>query len=401
MNNLPLSLSVPDFEPLDSNSSNAAKTHYPAKLLSALLETLQKKQVSGVLQLETTIDQNTRKNLLVLEQGQFVYGGTSLPTTAEIVSLLQQHIGGKWMNLAITATLEQGGYQISPQALLNRLITMHLLNWEQVSALFLEQVAIALESHLDYPGEFTLLAPVQSVYTLGFSLEQVMTVVRQRQALWSSLTPLQEGMETIPHLSEKALQLLASEQSIRANADILILRQLFGWIDGHQSILEIAISQRRDPLLVARELLPAFQQGWLVTEQVDQEITQQQATILAVDDSDLMRQLMSRVLGDCYRVLVAGTAMEAFALLDREPIELLLLDVSMPGIDGLELCRSVRNISKFRSLPIVMVTAKDGFFDKVKGRIAGATEYLTKPFESDQLLRSVSEYVQPNFSWKI
>jgi CheY-like chemotaxis protein len=403
MNNLSLSAQAPNLEDLSSHQPIPEKTHpektqYPAKLLSALLEAVQKKQVSGVLQLETTINQCVRKSQFVLEQGQFVYGGVELPTTAEIVSLLQQQVSGKWMSLAITATLEQGGYQITPHALLNRLVAMHLLTWDQISALILEQVAIALEPHLDYPGEFTLLPPVQTTLTPDFSLEQVMVVVRQRQSLWASLTQLSKGMETVPYLSKKALHVLANEQQSQAEADIVLLRQLFSWIDGQQSILEIATSQRRDPLLVARELLPAFQYGWIVTEQVDQEVARQQATILVVDDSELMRQLISRVLSDCYHVLVVGTAMEAFALLDREPIELLLLDVSMPGIDGLELCRSVRNMSKFRNLPIVMVTAKDSFFDKVKGRMAGATEYLTKPFANEQLLRRVTGYVQPVMS---
>jgi DNA-binding response OmpR family regulator len=117
-----------------------------------------------------------------------------------------------------------------------------------------------------------------------------------------------------------------------------------------------------------------------------------------VDDSDVMRQLIQRILSDRYRVVLASTAIEALGLLDREPISMLLLDVSMPGIDGLELCRSVRNMSRFRNLPIVMVTGRDGFFDKVKGRMAGATEYLTKPFENQQLISLVREYVQTNSS---
>jgi twitching motility two-component system response regulator PilG len=64
---------------------------------------------------------------------------------------------------------------------------------------------------------------------------------------------------------------------------------------------------------------------------------------------------------------------------------MLLLDVSMPGVDGLELCRTVRSLPQFAELPIIMLTARDTVFDKVQGRLAGATEYLTKPFELEEL----------------
>lgn len=79
--------------------------------------------------------------------------------------------------------------------------------------------------------------------------------------------------------------------------------------------------------------------------------------------------------------------------MERENISLLLLDVSMPEIDRLEVCRIVRNIPQFRDLPIIRVTGKDGFFDKVKGRIAGFTEYLTKPFDADKLREIVGDYI--------
>ena len=65
----------------------------------------------------------------------------------------------------------------------------------------------------------------------------------------------------------------------------------------------------------------------------------------------------------------------------------------MPEIDGLELCRTVRSIPQFRDLPIIMVTARDGFFDKVKGKFAGSSDYLTKPFDAEQLRQIVAKYI--------
>ncbi|MBD1936624.1 response regulator [Microcoleus sp. FACHB-68] len=115
-------------------------------------------------------------------------------------------------------------------------------------------------------------------------------------------------------------------------------------------------------------------------------------TILAVDDSPVMLELLKRTLEGNYRILVADNAVDALSIIYHEPISGLLLDVTMPGIDGLELCRTVRNLPQFQELPIIMLTARDGLFDKVQGRLAGATEYLTKPFNAEQLRKTVDRF---------
>jgi DNA-binding response OmpR family regulator len=119
----------------------------------------------------------------------------------------------------------------------------------------------------------------------------------------------------------------------------------------------------------------------------------QSPTILAVDDSPVMQDLVKRALSNEYRVLVADNAVDALSIIYHDQVSLLLLDVTMPGIDGLELCRTVRNIPQFQELPIIMLTARDGMFDKVQGRLAGATEYLTKPFQSEQLCQVVKTFL--------
>lgn len=117
-------------------------------------------------------------------------------------------------------------------------------------------------------------------------------------------------------------------------------------------------------------------------------------TVLAVDDSPVMHATVKRALGDEYRVLVKDNALDALSLIYHEPIAVLLLDVSMPEIDGLELCRTVRNLPQFQKLPIIIITARNKAFDKVKGRMAGATEYLTKPFDDRELRQIVDKYAK-------
>lgn len=126
--------------------------------------------------------------------------------------------------------------------------------------------------------------------------------------------------------------------------------------------------------------------------------SKQPPTILAVDDSVVMQELIKRILSTEYRVLVADSAVVALSIISQQAVSILLLDVSMPEIDGLEFCRTVRSLPQFRNLPIIMLTARDRAFDKVQGRLAGASEYLTKPFDADQLRQVIQKFLTSDVS---
>lgn len=125
-------------------------------------------------------------------------------------------------------------------------------------------------------------------------------------------------------------------------------------------------------------------------------LNSQQPTILAVDDNPIMQEILQEALANEYNVLVADNAQDALSLMYHQPITMLLVDVCMPGIDGLELCRTLRSMPQFCDIPIMLVTAKDRVFDKVQGRLAGANAYLTKPFELEQLREACRQLLIPN-----
>lgn len=116
--------------------------------------------------------------------------------------------------------------------------------------------------------------------------------------------------------------------------------------------------------------------------------------VLSVDDSIVVQELIRRALSDDYQVLLCQSAIDALSMINQEEISVLLLDITMPEIDGLDFCRTIRSIPKFQDLPIVMVTGRDRAFDKVQGRLAGATDYLTKPFDADQLRQVMKKLIK-------
>ena len=111
-----------------------------------------------------------------------------------------------------------------------------------------------------------------------------------------------------------------------------------------------------------------------------------ETVIVADDDPRLLRLVQFNLQQAGYRVLTAPDGNRALRLAEGENPDLLLLDVRMPLMDGLEVCRRVRN---FSTVPIIMVTAKDSEEDKVAGLDAGADDYLTKPFGAPELMARV------------
>lgn len=124
------------------------------------------------------------------------------------------------------------------------------------------------------------------------------------------------------------------------------------------------------------------------------DATANAAIVLALDDSPVIHRLIKRALESEYEVMTVDNALDALSIIYHQPVSVLLLDVQMPDVNGLEFCRTVRNLPQFNRLPVIMVTSQDSPFDRVQGRLAGATEYLTKPFDADQLRATVRRFIK-------
>ncbi len=112
--------------------------------------------------------------------------------------------------------------------------------------------------------------------------------------------------------------------------------------------------------------------------------------ILVVDDQrDICRFLQLELEHEGYKTFIANNGFDAIELVKDNSIDLILLDVMMSGIDGIETCKRIRN---FSDVPIIMVTAKSQLRDKVSGLDEGADDYITKPFEIEELLARIRVY---------
>ena len=112
--------------------------------------------------------------------------------------------------------------------------------------------------------------------------------------------------------------------------------------------------------------------------------------VLVIDDSNTIRRSAEIFLkqGGC-EVVLAEDGFDALAKISDHRPDLIFCDILMPRLDGYQTCAIIKRNPEFATVPVIMLSSKDGLFDKARGRMVGSEDYLTKPFTKDQLLQAV------------
>jgi twitching motility two-component system response regulator PilG len=117
--------------------------------------------------------------------------------------------------------------------------------------------------------------------------------------------------------------------------------------------------------------------------------------VMVIDDSKTIRRTAETLLKkEGCEVVTATDGFEALAKIADEKPDIIFVDIMMPRLDGYQTCALIKNNQVFRDTPVVMLSSKDGLFDRARGRIVGSDQYLTKPFTKDELLGAIRQHVQ-------
>ena len=116
--------------------------------------------------------------------------------------------------------------------------------------------------------------------------------------------------------------------------------------------------------------------------------------VIVVDDSKTIRRTAETLLGKVgCQVTTAADGFEALAkVADTQP-DIIFVDIMMPRLDGYQTCALIKHNQEYRDTPVIMLSSKDGLFDRARGRVVGSEEYVTKPFSRDELLAAIREHV--------
>ena len=401
---------------------------YKSGQLGSILNSLFNKNSSGILSIKTQVDswQNQRCGVLMLHDGALVYGGTQVPEAEEFCRRLGEALKPNFIKAALSVAVKKVDNPQSMRELLEALVRVRVFTWQEVEALMNTKVLLVLEKFLSHPGEVRWesrnidLSYGKDRHGLNWSNLQLELKLRNQQ--WRSYQPTIPSMDAVPIVSPQQLRLVNNPQ---------IKEHFRKSVDGNNTLVDIAEKLGKDPLKIAKNYVSWASNGWVsfisISEatqatqtigdktktsanlanvqsrggaatisapiHVQSENQQHLPTVLSVDDSAIIQTTIKRALQQQYNVLLADRATKALEILNEQPIDLLLLDLTMPDVDGLEFCRIVRQMPKFHDLPIVMVTARDGLLNKMKGHMAGTSRYLTKPFSPEELREVVHQYI--------
>ncbi|MCP4125524.1 MAG: response regulator [Gammaproteobacteria bacterium] len=115
--------------------------------------------------------------------------------------------------------------------------------------------------------------------------------------------------------------------------------------------------------------------------------------VMVIDDSKTIRRTAESLLkkAGC-DVLTAIDGFEALAIIADSRPDVIFVDIMMPRLDGYQTCALIKNNSEFKQIPVIMLSSKDGLFDRARGRIVGSEQYLTKPFTKNELLDAIKKF---------
>lgn len=117
--------------------------------------------------------------------------------------------------------------------------------------------------------------------------------------------------------------------------------------------------------------------------------------VLVVDDSKTIRRTAETLLEkEGFTVFTAVDGFEALSQVVEHNPDIIFVDVTMPRLDGYQTCTLIKNNPAYSKIPVIMLTSKDGLFDRARGRLAGSQYYLTKPFTRDELLSAIDDHLK-------
>jgi len=244
------------------------------------------------------------------------------------------------------------------------------------------------------------------IFDLGAALVPQLTTLEITPLATKITKEVQEWKKLYPHIqSPEQLPILSDIGRLRYSLPEATVNKLQSWADGKTSLRQLARYLNRDILTIAKAIYPYVQQGWLQLTYANtanqnpqpktwQKSISRQGRILCIEDTITICEAVELILKPKgYEAISITKPLEALSFVFKLKPDLILCDIAMPELDGYEICAMLRHSTAFRLIPIIMLTGKDGFIDRVRARMIGATDYLTKPFADNELLMLVEKYI--------
>jgi twitching motility two-component system response regulator PilG len=247
------------------------------------------------------------------------------------------------------------------------------------------------------------------IFEIGSALAPQLVSLEISPLLTKMIKQVQEWNQFYPHIqSPNQCPVISDALQLRQALPENTFKSLSRWADGTTTLRQMSRYLNRDILTVARAIYPFVQLG-LVQLFYPELPTDDSALnspifssnsplqiprVVCIDDDVTIGKTVEYILQQHgYEVTAIVNPLKALSLVFQLKPDLILCDITMPEIDGYEICAMLRQSTAFRLTPMIMLTGLDGFINRIKARMIGANDYLTKPFGESELLMLIEKYI--------
>ena len=234
-------------------------------------------------------------------------------------------------------------------------------------------------------------------------------VIQESSKLWQAWQAAK-----VADRSPDMAPLIRQPEALKKRTSPQVFQNLSQLLDGQQTLRDLSVRMRRDVVTVTRSLLPYIQLGLVqlvkvndipppvsnpLVKKLSKTVTPNRVLIACIDDSPAICQTMEQIITSLgYQYVSEKDGLRAIAvLLSRKP-DLIFLDLIMPNTNGYEICTQLRKLSFFKTIPIVIVTGNDGIIDRVRAKMAGSTDFISKPIDQKIIVETVNKYLKQKVS---
>lgn len=279
------------------------------------------------------------------------------------------------------------------------LLEQHIINAEQGRHILHSMICETLFDLLSlHQGSFTFrLSTPLSPQLTSYPITSILHKTTKQVQKWKQLLPLIRSPHQCP--------LIIYDTKLSSELPTNAYNKLIQWSQGKTSLRQLSRYLDRDLVTLAKALHPYVKKGWIQMLDPERENTdlppvwEKQSTpqspkILCIDDDLSIGKTVEFMLEPYgYTVDLVQKPLQTFETAFQTTPDLILCDIAMPDLDGNQVCRMLRASNRFRLTPIIMLTGKGDFIDRIKANMVGATDYLTKPFGEQELLTLIEKYL--------
>ena len=247
------------------------------------------------------------------------------------------------------------------------------------------------------------------IFEMGLVLDPLLISIEIEPLVREMMQEVQQWKQLHPYFEspEQGLTIAAAEQ-LKDSLPQKAYEQLLHWADGRTSLRRLSRRLQRNLGTLARGLYPYVERGWLhpvitrspssstqTNPSTELDIKKKPHVVCIDDDLSVGKTVESILMKNGYQISLITDPLPGLSLIFELNPDVILCDIAMPRLDGYEICAMLRHSKVFQYIPIMMLTGKEGFIDRIRARMVGATDYLTKPFGEQELLLLIEKYVTP------